>query len=106
MAGWSASTWMKVALVCQALALILFVIAFATVSWTTMSRTDGIYTAYDHGLWRYEWCTRNRCGDGKIDRALQVNPTWKGSIVILYKFQLFCRCTFRCIDIWFLPLKT
>lgn len=81
MAGWNtASIYMKIALVCTCLGLLLFVIGFATVSWAN-GQGRGIYGHYEHdyGLWKWKHCTGNGCNEGtKPDRSTGRSRDWRG----------------------------
>ncbi|WAR19101.1 hypothetical protein MAR_000939 [Mya arenaria] len=59
----TASVWLKVSVVCLALATLVFVIGFATVSWMSYG---GAYGSSDYGLWRHSGCDRSRCWSYKI----------------------------------------
>ncbi|KAJ8308485.1 hypothetical protein KUTeg_013359 [Tegillarca granosa] len=66
MAGWnSSSTFLKIALICLSLGLVLFVIGFATNSWVS----GWTYHRYQltFGLWKYHYCPpRAYCSTQKI----------------------------------------
>ncbi|RUS76077.1 hypothetical protein EGW08_016151 [Elysia chlorotica] len=55
----SASIFLKIAFACAALGLLLFVIGFATTSWTIVRPRS--YQDTDYGLWEYKHCNGRSC---------------------------------------------
>lgn len=52
----TASIWLKIAVACAAVGLVLFVIGFATTSWTVRDYRNG--DSYSFGLWQRTRCYR------------------------------------------------
>ncbi|KAH3854038.1 uncharacterized protein LOC127875447 [Dreissena polymorpha] len=69
----TSSVWIKVAIICLALALLLFVIGFATTHWMVLSG----YRSSSYGLWSHEYCDHHRCADNKITGALLRQYKWE-----------------------------
>ena len=66
----TASVWIKVALFCLVLSVILFVIGFATISWMSNDGSDyhGYRWSDDWGLWRRTTCEYRRgCFSEKLN---------------------------------------
>ncbi|OWF46633.1 uncharacterized protein LOC110455464 isoform X2 [Mizuhopecten yessoensis] len=87
MAGWNtSSTWMKIALICLCLGLLLFVIAFATTGWM-------VYTAYGYdranGLWEFKDCTGRGCVSGDVNPNRLMND-WYRATQAMECFGLIC----------------
>ncbi|XP_059150054.1 uncharacterized protein LOC131936934 [Physella acuta] len=58
----AASTWLKIALGCFSLGLILFVIGFATSSWMVSSNYRNQHM--ESGLWQHKFCAGSTCQGG------------------------------------------
>ncbi|XP_005104357.1 uncharacterized protein LOC101852108 [Aplysia californica] len=57
----TASVWLKVAIICMGLGLLLFVIGFATVAW----KVDRYPGKTEVGLWQTYYCSGRGCGSYK-----------------------------------------
>ena len=60
----SISTWLKIALICISLGVLLFVIGFATESWMVAGTR---YRWLGNGLWKYKHCSGSSCQSGKYN---------------------------------------
>ncbi|ESO87666.1 hypothetical protein LOTGIDRAFT_234917 [Lottia gigantea] len=59
----SASTWLKVAFACLIIAVILFIVAFATSAWVSYHYRNDYQSI---GLWKGRHCTGNFCTEGRF----------------------------------------
>ncbi|XP_050406769.2 uncharacterized protein LOC126822065 [Patella vulgata] len=59
----SASIWLKVALATLIIAVILFIVAFATSAWMTHTYRQNYQSI---GLWKYRKCGGSTCNEGRI----------------------------------------
>ena len=63
----SISTWLKIALICTSLGVLLFVIGFATESWMVAGSR---YSWIGKGLWKEKHCSGSACRSGKYSSYL------------------------------------
>lgn len=63
----SISTWLKIALICISLGVLLFVIGFATESWMVAGSR---YSWIGKGLWKEKHCSGSACRSGKYSSYL------------------------------------
>ena len=67
-AMYGSSIWAKIAFACVVIALILFIVGFATTSWMVYQTTT---TSIRVGLWKYSSCVGTACNEDVVPETLK-----------------------------------